>query len=220
MNRSRSMILLGVMFLAPTSLFAQGPTNLMGLTAETDWLNWCIEGPAFQIYTAHLYVRNPVNPAYDGGTERAVAWINGFECRVWIEGDAQVLEWHFPVDAIDAGTGGNTMVGFAEPVPVTGDLAFLATVEIFLGSAAQRLSLDKNSPLPCDEATALVHMAPVNPYPSIPGELAYLDADDPDDPLVAATAEWVVPEDIVMLLEATPVYVSEKPWGDVKALYR
>ncbi|MEN8006380.1 MAG: hypothetical protein ABFS42_05160 [Candidatus Krumholzibacteriota bacterium] len=205
----------------PTMPFAQGSTNLMGLAAEPIWAEWCIEGPGHQVYQAYLYIQNPVNPDFGtGGGENPVSWINGFECRLWIEGDATVVGWSFPVDAIDAGTNGNTVVGFAQPVPVVDGRAIVATLDIFLGNPGKNVVLSKQSPTPCDQATALVHLSPTRPASSIEGMMSYLDADDPVDPLVGAVPFWAIPEDIVLLLEAQVVDVEQQAWGGIKALYR
>jgi len=215
-----SILLLGAVLMSAPAGSAQ-TTNLMGVVYGNDWFENCIWGPGFQTYVAQVFVQNPVNPDFDGtGAPHPVSWINGFECRLWLEGDAILLGWHFPVNAIDAGTDGNTVVGFAEPVPVVEGRAIVATLEIFLGGTGIPPVSGKSSPLPCEQPTAAAHMAPIRPVPSVPGMLAYLDADDPDDPLVGATPYWGVSPDIVLLMEAEPVATEQQTWGGIKALYR
>jgi len=214
-------LLAGAILMWTSASFAQWDSNSMGLTGDPNYLYGCIIGPGEQVYTTSLFLADPVNPEFDGGGARPVSWINGFECRVWIEGNATLLSWNFPVNAIDVGTEGNTAVGFAEPVPVIDGMAILATLEIFVGSPdADPGGKLKASPMPCDGATVFVHMAPTRTNPSIEGMMAYLDADDPDNDLVGATAAWVYPEDIVLLVNVLPVAVDQQSWGAVKALYR
>lgn len=220
MKKLKFLLLVGAILMLAAASFAQtGPTNLMGLSAQRGWADWCVFGPGMQVYSAYLYVQDPVNPDFQGGS-RPVAWINGFECRLWIEGDATVLGWTFPVNAIDAGTNGNTVVGFAEPVPVTDGRAVLATVDLFLGFGTSGVVGSDKSPLPCDQPTALVHMAPTRPTSSIEGMMSFLDADDPDDPLVGAYLDFLNAEDVALLLEAEVVGVETHAWGGIKALYR
>ena len=220
MKRLIFLLLAGAILMWASTPFAQ-ITNTMGLTTSEDSMyGQCISGPGLQSYIAHVYIQNPENPDFGAGGSQPVSWINGFECRLWIEGDATVLGWSFPVAAVNAGTNGNTVVGFGEPVPVIDGFAIVATVEIFLGNPDGNLAELKNSPQPCENYTAVVNMAPTRPTSSIEGMLAYLDADDPNDPLVGATTDWSGPNDIVMLLEAWTVAVEKQLWGGIKALYR
>lgn len=219
MKRLLFLFLAGAILIWPCMSFAQ-LTNFMGMSSENGFSDYCVFGPGNQVYTVSLFLQNPVNPEFGTGGQHPVSWVNGFECRVWIGGGAILLGWDFPVDAIDAGLNGNTVVGFAEPVPVVDGRAILASVDIFLqypgGSALQ----PKASPMPCDGATAWAFMAPTRPTSSIEGMMAYLDADDPDDPLVGATADWGFQDDLVLLMEAQPVAVDQQSWGGIKALYR
>ncbi len=215
-------VLLGVL-----AFNAAGDTNFMGLSAYPPdyWLEPCVAGPGQQVYTVYLFIYNPVNPDFGTGESRVVENIHGFECRVWAEGDATILGWHFLVNAIDAGTNGNTVVGFAEPVPVTGIATIIATLDILAsnpsGNSADMTGGLKSSPMPCDEPTALVYMAPTRPTQSIEGTMAYLDADDPDDPLVAAYLYPVYGyNDVIMAIQTYPVDTEDQTWGAVKALYR
>ena len=109
MRRLILLLLAGAILLWATAAFAQ-QTNLIGLSPDNGWSDFCVFGPGNQVYTVYVYILNPVNPDFQGGSN-PVSWINGFECRVWVEGGAILLGWHFPVNAIDAGTNGNTVVG-------------------------------------------------------------------------------------------------------------
>ena len=218
MKRLLSLLLAGAILMWASASFAQ-PTNLIGLSADNGWTDYCVYGPGNQVYTVLVVIQNPVNPDFLGG-QHPVSWIAGFECRLWIEGGAILLGWNFPVDAIDAGTNGNTVVGFAEPVPVIDDRAVVATLDIFLEYPAGGSLETNSSPLPCDGATAFVHMAPTRPTASIEGMMAYLDADDPEDPLVGAELDMIYPEDVALAMEAQPVDVDQQSWGGIKALYR
>ena len=228
MKRTLLIVLVTAVLLGALAFNAAGDTNYMGFTffPPDYWLYPCVEGPGQQVYTVYLFIHNPFN--YDfgtGGESRVVQNINGFECRVWAEGDATILGWHFLVNAIDAGTDGNTVVGFAEPVQITGLTTIIATLDIFAanpsGKSADMTGGVKNSPQPCDQPTALVYMAPTRPTQSIEGTMAYLDADDPDDPLVSA---YIYPfyygSDLAMAIQTYPVDTEDQTWGAVKALYR
>jgi hypothetical protein len=218
MKRLLFLFLTGAILIWPCLSFAQD--NRMGLSSENGYGGYCVFGPANQVYTVYLYIQDPVNPDFDNGGQQPVSWVNGFECRVWIDGGAILLGWEFPVNAIDAGLNGNTVVGFAEPVPVVDGRAILASLQIFLEFPGGSGLEPKASPLPCDGATAWVFMAPTRPTSSVEGMMAFLDADDPDDPLVGATPDWGYEENLVMLMEATPVSVDQQTWGGIKALYR
>lgn len=222
------LTLILILVAAGTATAQYGPPNSMGLSSNQAWLDQCVYGPSMTIYTLDLFVHDPVNPDFDGtGTERPVAFVNGFECRIWTEGDATILDVRFPVDAVDAGTGDTYIVGFAEPVPVVDSRAVVATVDVFLWTPGTnpvptRLE-DKASPLPCDNYHALIRMAPTRTTPSVPERMAFLDADDPDDPLVGAVGymNWGGGDDeIQMLLEAMIVDTEDHSWGELKALYR
>ena len=220
MKKALMILLAGAVLLGTSPLFAQAYPNGMGLAAESSYFDYCVYGPGMQVYIVYVFIDNPVNPDFDGGGSNPVSWINGFEGRFVAEGDATLLGMHFPVNAIDAGTNGNTVVGFAEPVPVVDGRAIVATLEIFLQSPVGGPDEVKRSPQPCDAATGFVYIFPTRPTSSIEGKLAYLDADDPDDPLVAAQV-WLGWEDgLALVLEVVPVATEQQTWGTIKTLYR
>ncbi|MCK9997252.1 MAG: hypothetical protein KAH56_13335 [Candidatus Krumholzibacteria bacterium] len=219
--------LLITVLLVALAFNAAGQENLMGLSffPPDPYIESCLYGPGQQVYTVFLFIYEPVNPDFGTGESRWVENINGFECRLWSEGEATILGLHFPVNAIDAGTNGNTVVGFAEPVPVRGPATVVATVDIFASNPPEN-SVDmtgdlKSSPYRCEYPTAAIYMAPTRPTQSIEGTMAYLDADDPNDPLVSAYNVYDYPDsDLVMLVQTYPVDTEEQSWGAVKALYR
>ena len=217
--------LVGTLFLGAPAVYAQSNLNLMGFSVDPLTPDPCIAGSGNQVYTAHLFISRPVNDDFNGGEVRDVAWVNGFECRVWVEGDAFLLGWHYSVPCVDAGTSGNTVVGFGEPVQVIDQYVVVATLEIFLAYPTGQPAGDseelKMSPTSCGDPTALLYMAPCRPYASVEGMMAYLDADDQDNPLVGATLYGSLQgEDLAMLLEVQPVATETQAWGGVKALYR
>lgn len=225
MKRTLLIMLMVTVLLVTMAFNAAGDSNRMGLAShvDEDYIDRCLYGPGQQIYTAYLFIYDAVNPDFGTGESRVVENIHGFECRLWTEGEATILGWHFLVNAIDAGTNGNTVVGFAEPVPVTGIATIIATVDIFAGNPAQNsddlAEKMKSSPMPCDYPTAIINMAPTRPTSSIEGFMAYLDADDPDDPLVAAY-QFDPQSDMTLQVQTYPVDTEDRAWGGVKALYR
>lgn len=215
--------LVGFVFLGVQTGYAQNE-NLMGFSTDPLNIEQCAVGTGNQIYLAHAFISRPVNNDFEGGEVRQVEWISGFECRAWVEGDAILLGWTFPVNAIDAGVNGNTMVGFATPVPVVDRFVVVGTVQIFMAYPTGQTGGDsdglKVSPLPCDNATGFLYMKHTMPLPSIPDMMAYLDAEDTDDPLVGATLYGALGDDLAMQLEVQPVATEPQTWGGVKALYR
>ena len=55
---------------------------------------------------------------------------------------------------------------------------------------------------------------------SVPGAVAFLDFDDPDDPLVGGFCNNENPDAYFQLIQHFPVDVEERAWGTLKALYR
>lgn len=201
--------------------------NTLGLDSGTVYGEWCVYGPSMTVYTVSLVLHEPVNPDFDGtGAGQPVTNVGGFECRLWGEGDVDILDVRFPVNAINAGTEDDEqIVGFAEPVPVVDGIAVLALVDVFLWMPGTKPVpqewQDKASPLPCDNYNATLSMAPLRGTPSIADKMAFLDADDPQDPLVAADNSLIWFEgDVELLLEAMIVETEDQSWGTMKALYR
>lgn len=214
--------LLSATLLVPGMSLAQ-LDNIIGITNSDYYLDNCLVGPEGQVYTVHLILVNPVNLDFGAGEVRAVENVGGFECKLTATGSASILAKRFPVPSIDVGQAGSLIVGFSEPVPVNAEgYAFLAEVDVLLapdGDPLQAFSLVKASPVPCDSSTGFLYLNPAYP-PSITGSLAYLDADDPDDQLVAAT--WMSPWDDYpsFMLEPSIVATDARTWDSVKAIYR
>jgi len=167
--------------------------------------------------TFPVWLLEPVNPDFDGGQVRPVANVNGFEMRLDYTAGMQVLAWRFPVPAINVGTGDEVKVGFAEPVPVVDGMAQLAEIDVFIGNAP--FALPPYETGPCYLAANIaVYVKPAF-IASIPGRTAYLDADDPDDPLVPGidTGDQA---DFRFLLTQGPVATEGRTWGTIKSLYR
>jgi hypothetical protein len=199
---------------SPAEAQVPGPA-VMGLSIcpPSYGVDYCLWGDVVSVYTVFFYLQNA--PAIG---------INGFECRLWAEGDATILGWNFPVNAIDAGTNGNTVVGFAEPVPVIDGTAVLATVDVLTGltgGPAGKPDQDDKSPIfKCYEPTATLHLAPTRPTSSIPGTMAYLDAGATGDPLRPAYNALYPDDDTIMFIKITPVANESRTWGGIKAIFR
>jgi hypothetical protein len=198
----------------PATAQVPGPP-VMGLSIypPSYGIEYCLRGDVVSVYTVFFYIQNA-----------PTIGINGFECRLWAEGDATILGWSFPVNAIDAGTNGNTVVGFAELVPVIDGTAVLATVDVLTGlpgGPAGKPDQDDKSPIfNCYEPTATLHLAPTRPTSSIPGTMAYLDADATGDPLRSADNALDSDDDTIMFIKITPVASESSTWGGIKAIFR
>lgn len=209
------VFLIGTFFWAAPVDAQQPNHSLMGLSIAPpqSYVEFCIRGDAFTTYTVFFYL----NYAY-------VSSVNGFECRLWAEGDATILGWNFPVNAIDAGSNGNTVVGFAEPVWVIDGTVVLATVDILAGYSSATplgLALEDKSPINnCPEPTATLHLGPTRPTSSIDGTMAFLDADATGDPLRPAFNALGREDDVIMFIQAVPVSNEQHTWGSIKATFR
>jgi len=171
------------------------------------------------VATLELGVFSPVNPSFGDIGERAVTHLGGFECKLVPHEGVTILAVHFPVPAIDVGLNGSLKVGFGEPLPVSANLkTTLATIDVLFGG-------DTSFPVP-EEPILRCYMEfntwiqVTEAYPaSIPGFAAFLDADDPDDPLVAATVN-PGPDFMFTLLQDPEVATDAGSWEKIKAIYR
>lgn len=192
------------------------------LVSKSEYYNdFCLRGLTGQTYTVFLYLMNPINYDFGDGEIRSVYNVGGFECRLHAEGDVIILDKRFPVPSIDVGQAESMIVGFSEPVLVNGDgLALLAEVDVFLAEGSDPVGTpDKVSPLPCDGATGFLYLYPSYP-PSIEGRMAYLDWDDPDNPVVGADRLWDYDDYPSLMLEPIIVATEDQSWGSIKAIYR
>jgi len=222
MRQTFTIILLAAFLILPAVAQGQLPASnqfeLSDYPFSGPWLCLWHTG----VTTLYLYVLSPYNPSFDGGEGRDVQHIKGFECRIEAFGDVAVLGVRYPVPSINAGTGTSYAVGYSEPVPVTDWFFALAEVDILiesgLGGAKSKGSAVAASPVGCNNPSGRLLIAPTY-RPSLPGLMAYLDADDPDDPVVGATRYVEDPEADVRT-EPRPVSEGKSSWGFIKAIYR
>ncbi len=154
--------------------------------------------------TVYFVITNPYN--VDEG--RPVEWIHGYECGIEMEGEGIVLAVRWPVDSINVGTMTNHVVAYGQTdVQVIDQAAVVAEMDIFyIDGAGGPLTLT---------------LKPVVP-PSIPGQMAYLDRDDPGDgliPLMTVSGDWNSP---VFAINADPEIVAtdQSSFDNIKAMYR
>lgn len=207
------------LLLALTSTIAEagGQISLANYTSAHDASCWYQHANTIQ--TIELGLVNAINPSFGSSGERAVTNVSGFECKLIPHEGVTILAVNFPVPAIDVGRNGGMVVGFSEPIPVVpGGKTILATVDVFFGG-------DTSFPL-LDQPTSLCYMGyntwiqVTETFPaSIEGSVAFIDADDPDDPLVAAF--YNPDHDLRIYLLKDPSVATEiNTWGQVKAIYR
>lgn len=222
MPRSFISILLIASLLIPTMASGQTFTNnqfeLSLMPQDGPWVCLLHTG----VITLKLYVLLPYNPSFDGGGGRYVQRISGFECRIEALGDVTILGLRYPVPSINAGTGSSYVVGYSEPVPVSDFYFALAEMDILIapgiGDTESSATAALASPVGCYNYSGRILIAPTR-RPSVPDMMAYLDGDDPDDPLVGATRYGEDPEADVRT-QPRPVAAEPTNWGSIKALYR
>ncbi len=114
-----------------------------------------------------------------------------------------VLNTTFNGDAIRLGDGNEFVVGFAEPVPVVGAAAVLATFSL--------MAMDNN-----DKPIYLGLTA----NSSIPGALAIVDGSIETDNLQAVAPSSGDLANPVFIINIGGLATETEKWGNVKALYR
>jgi|GEM_PF-1917231 len=169
--------------------------------------------------TLELGIFQPVNPSFDDLGARAVTHIGGFECKLVPHEGVTILAVHFPVPAIDTGLNGGLHVGFGEPLPVTvGGKTTLATIDVLFGGETS-FPIPAEMTLPCYLGfNTWIEVTEAYPA-SIPGFAAFLDADDTDDPLVAADVN-AGPDFMFTLVQDPEVATEKESWEAIKAIYR
>ena len=223
--KSRITLLLLATFLvmnaAPSN--AQSFENTFRFSVYEEFSYDCGNDTGLPVYTVMLYVHNPVNPDFEALGSRPVQQIDGFECALVEWGNLRLLGAQFPVPAINVGTTANLVVGYSVPIPVVSDgLTILATISYAMlppsvNQAGISETVETASPQPCDFATSGLYLAPTQ-FPAIVGSLAYLDADDTNDPLVAASPySYDYPS---FRVDQWPVATEQQSWGSIKSLYR
>jgi hypothetical protein len=169
------------------------------------------------VRTLTLYLHQPVNYDFNGGQEREVTNVWGFECRLELTEGLTILDWYFPVPSINVGTGNTLVVGYSVPLPVVDGVVELATFDILFGDAD--FELPDYGTGPCYlHANTSVFIGPTE-IPAIPGSTAYVDYDDTGNNLVAG----ITAEDYdfrFLLTKEDPVDTEDHTWGAMKALYR
>lgn len=178
-------------------------TNALGLYYDAEaTINEIAIGANSQ-HVLYLVLHNPVNGEFDGNSTREVRQVAGFECGIRPPTGDFVLGVDFPLTAVNVGSTSNLIVGFAGAVPVgSARAATLATVRV--------LSFGDNR-----DGYLLATASPA----SIPGMMAYVDAEDTGDDLVGmlpASGDFARP---VFWFGNWHVRESAQ-WGAVKSLYR
>jgi hypothetical protein len=195
------LTLLLVLAVAPGA--SASDDNLLGLFYDTAADVAEIEVSANSMHTLYLVLINPVNDAYDGGGIRDVSLVWGFECAIEPPAGDVLLGIEFPGPAINLGTADNIVAGYATAVPVASSrTAMLASISV--------LTLGNNP--------EGYRLAPASPA-SLPGLMAYVDYDDPDDNLVGmnpVSGAWDRP----VFTFGDYTIEQNLRWGGVKSLFR
>ncbi|MBK9776893.1 MAG: hypothetical protein IPP62_11095 [bacterium] len=178
-------------------------SNLLGLFYDT---GGTVDQVAIDPYTQHalyLVLLNPVNDGFGGSGTRDVGSVAGFECGIVPPSGDMLLSVEFPALAINVGSTNNLIVGFASAVPVSSSrAATLATVRV--------MSFGNN------RAGYLLSTATPQ---SIPGVMAYVDAEDTGDDLVGMMPVSGAFNRPVFWFGDWNVRENAR-WGEVKSLFR
>ena len=214
--RIRIFLVVALFACAGTAALADGFLSLVEYSSAHDFD--CAVVYSGTIRTLELGLVEPVNPSFGDVGERAVTSVGGFECKLIPHEGVTILGVAFPVAAIALDINGGMSVGFSEPVPVaTNDKTVLATVVVQFSDETS-FSLPQEPTLPCYlEYNTWIQITETNPA-SIAGSVSFLDADDPDDPLVAATCNEGPDYRFDLLMALVDDQTSS--WGAVKSLYR
>ncbi len=206
--------------LAPSAGFAQTAFNQIGLytdmtgTPSSASINPTVNVP----FSVFLVVTNPVNHAFVDGNgtppfERVMTAVSGFEAQVgfWTGPAAAdptlpglfVLSQNFNGNAIRLGEGNEYVVGFADPVPVSGVAAMMMTFSVMVTDG---------NPKEVFLNTTTV--------PSIPGFMAIVDGSIVSNNLQAAWPSSGDYANHVFGINTGVVAVETESWGNVKSLFR
>lgn len=178
-------------------------TNALGIFYDSEATIDEISIGANSQHVLYLVLMNPVNDAYEGSSTRDVRQVSGFECGIDPPTGDFLLGVDFPLAAVNVGSTSNLIVGFAGAVPVgSSRAAMLATLRV--------LSFGDNR-----EGYQLALASP----PSIPGMMAYVDAEDSGDDLVGMMPASGAFERPVFWFGNWHVRENAQ-WGAVKSLYR
>jgi hypothetical protein len=178
-------------------------TNTLGIFYDREATIDEISIGANSQHVLYLVLMNPVNDAYGGSSIRDVRQVSGFECGIDPPTGDFLLGVEFPLAAVNVGSPSNLIVGFAGAVPVgSSRAAMLATLRV--------LSFGDNR-----EGYQLALASP----PSIPGMMAYVDAEDTGDDLVGMMPASGAFDRPVFWFGNWHVRENAQ-WGAVKSLYR
>ncbi len=194
-------LLLPVLLRTSPAVAAADP-NSVGLYYDTSATMEQVSIDPNTMHVLYLVLLNPVNDDYEGGT-RDVGLVSGFECGLQPPSGDFLLGVDFPQPAINVGSSSNLIVGYAAAVPVDGNrAATLASVRV--------LSFGNNR-----EGYRLALADP----PSLPGTLAYVDAEDPGANLVAMMPVSGTFDRAVFCFGDWKLR-EQAQWGEVKSLFR
>ncbi len=197
------VILATLALLVPTGAAGGDGANLLGLFYDAEATINEISIGANSQHMLYLVLLNPVNEEYGGSSTRDVRFVSGFECGIDPPTGDFLLGVDFPLPAVNVGSADNLIVGFAGAVPVSSArAAMLATVRV--------LSFGDNR-----EGYLLATASP----PSLPGLMAYVDAEDTGDDLVGMMPASGAFDRPVFWFGNWHVR-ENAPWGAVKSLYR
>lgn len=194
--------------LVATALLPPAPgraaeTNALGIFYDSEATIDEISIGANSQHVLYLVLMNPVNDAFEGSSTRDVRQVAGFECGIDPPTGDFLLGVDFPLAAVNVGSTSNLIVGFAGAVPVgSSRAAMLATLRV--------LSFGDNR-----EGYQLALASP----PSIPGMMAYVDAEDTGDDLVGMMPASGAFDRPVFWFGNWHVRENAQ-WGAVKSLYR
>jgi len=156
-----------------------------------------------------LWLSNAVNPDFDASGAKDVRHVAGFELKLAMSPEVEIVSIEYPISAINTGSGQDYIVQYAVPRSVfANQTLILAEIHV-----AQK---DGNE-WPHDGCQSEENLLIVSPADgaTLSGEVSFIDANDPDDPFVIAT-----PGLSFYLAGYAFVANDVKSWGSIKSLYR
>lgn len=193
--KSSLALLAGCLLLASSVHFdAFAEDNRIGLFSDTGATVNQAQTGSGQI-TLYMVALNPT----DGGSP--LSTIRGFEAQVTFKSLADfVLAADFPVNVINVGDLGNFIVGYGEPLPVSGSAAVIATVVVYTAGQPE----------------SNIFLGPSDP-PSVAGYMSLLDGEFNLVAMEPASGDADVP--VFYVNSSGPVFDSAS-WGTAKSLFR
>ncbi len=192
MKTSLNVLLL--LFVVLISANAWAGNGTMGLYADSDATIAQVEVSGGQL-NLYLVARDPVDNS--GGTPSN---LHGFEARLSFQSSSDfVMDATFPVDVVNVGTLDNLIVGFGEPLPVSGSTVVVASFVIYTSGQKE----------------ANIFLGPTTPA-SVPGHLALLDGDFNLMAMDPVSGDAQRP---VFYINSTGS-IENASWGTAKIMYR